>query len=218
MLRLRKQFDFFRRMVFVKRIVSIILCMVMMLAFCGCDVDNKQFTDNTDTTPISATIKVKDYGDIKLELYPDVAPNTVANFVTLAREGFYDGRIFHRVDYGFMIQGGSSDGLGYEGSGKEIKGEFTSNGFENNLKHERGVISMARTPDPDSASSQFFIVQGEASHLDGDYAAFGKVTSGMEIVDAIASVQTNGEKPIVDVVIETITVEGGEGLVPEYIN
>lgn len=196
----------------MKRIVSIILCMVMMLAFCGCDVEN------TDTTPINAVIKVRDYGEIALELYPDVAPNTVANFVTLAKDGFYDGRIFHRVDYGFMIQGGSSDGLGYEGSGKEIKGEFTSNGFENNLKHERGVISMARTPDPDSASSQFFIVQGEASHLDGDYAAFGKVTSGMDVVDAIASVQTNGEKPIVDVVIETITVTGGDGLVPEYVN
>lgn len=216
----------------MKRIMSIFLCVVMMLCACACDVvktgdesettqiKNDELATTQLTSEITATIKVKGYGDIVLELYPNDAPNTVANFVSLAREGFYDGRIFHRVIKNFMIQGGSSDGLGFEGSGKEIKGEFSANGFENNIKHKRGVISMARTMmSYDSASSQFFIMHETNSDLDGDYAAFGKVISGMEIVDKIAEVATNSDdKPLEDVVIETITVTGGENLVPEYIN
>lgn len=202
----------------MKRIISIFLCMVMMAAFCACDVNPNTGTNSTsEAMPVTAVIKVKDYGEIKLELYPDIAPITVANFVTLANEGFYDGRIFHRVISNFMIQGGSSDGLGFEGAEHCIKGEFASNGVENNLKHERGVISMARTNVPDSASSQFFIVHQDSPHLNGDYAAFGKVTEGMEVVDAIAQTATDGnDKPLTDIVIESIQTEGGNYLVPTY--
>lgn len=132
-----------------------------------------------------AEIEVEGYGTIHLELYGDVAPRTVRNFVNLAKDGFYDGLTFHRIISGFMIQGGDPDANGTGGSDKEIKGEFSENGFDNDLKHERGVISMARGEDPNSASSQFFIVHETSPHLDGKYAAFGKVTSGMEIVDNI---------------------------------
>ena len=123
--------------------------------------------------------------NIKIELYPDVAPITVANFEKLVKEGFYDGLIFHRVISGFMIQGGDPMGTGMGGAKEKIKGEFLANGVENNLSHTRGVISMARSNDPDSASSQFFIVQADSTYLDGQYAAFGKVTKGMDIVDKI---------------------------------
>ena len=125
-------------------------------------------------------------GDImKAELYPEVAPNTVNNFVSLVKKGFYDGVIFHRVISGFMIQGGDPEGTGRGGSDETIKGEFSENGVKNDISHERGVISMARSSDPDSASSQFFIVQSDSTFLDGDYAAFGHVTEGMDIVDKI---------------------------------
>lgn len=134
---------------------------------------------------IKAEIDVKDYGVIKVELDADVAPITVANFVKLAKEGFYDGLTFHRIIDGFMIQGGDPEGNGTGGSGEEIKGEFSQNGVENNLSHVRGTISMARSQAPDSASSQFFIVQSDSPHLDGSYAGFGTVTEGMEIVDQI---------------------------------
>ena len=130
-------------------------------------------------------IEVRDYGTIKAELYGNTAPITVENFVKLAREGFYDGLTFHRIISGFMIQGGDPNGNGTGGSGQNIKGEFSANGVENPLKHTRGVLSMARSSAPDSASSQFFIMHQDAPHLDGQYAAFGKVTEGMEIVDAI---------------------------------
>ena len=123
--------------------------------------------------------------NIKIKLYPDVAPITVANFEKLVKEGFYDGLIFHRVISGFMIQGGDPTGTGMGGAKEKIKGEFLANGVRNDLKHTRGVISMARSNDPDSASSQFFIVQADSTHLDGQYAAFGKVTKGMDIVDKI---------------------------------
>ena len=134
-----------------------------------------------------AVITVENYGEIHLELDGDTAPITVKNFVELAKDGFYDGLTFHRIISGFMIQGGDPKADGTGGSKNEIIGEFESNGYENNIKHERGVISMARANDPDSASSQFFIMHRTATHLDGDYAAFGKVTEGMTVVDKIAS-------------------------------
>lgn len=154
------------------------------------------------------TIKVKDVGEMKLELYPDIAPITVENFVRLASEGFYDGLIFHRVIAGFMIQGGCPEGTGMGNPGYSIKGEFSSNGVNNPLKHERGVISMARAMNPDSAGSQFFIMHADAPHLDGQYAAFGKVVEGIEVVDAIAGTRTDmRDRPLQEKVIESITVE-----------
>ena len=153
-------------------------------------------------------IEMNDGGVIKAELYPDVAPITVDNFVKLINENFFDGLIFHRVIEGFMIQGGGMDAVGNQKKANSIKGEFASNGVKNDLKHTRGVLSMARTMIPDSASSQFFIMHMDAPHLDGQYAAFGKVTEGMEVVDKIAAVETNSEdKPLVDVVIESVKVE-----------
>lgn len=130
-------------------------------------------------------------GTIQAELYPEIAPNSVNNFISLIQKGFYDGIIFHRVIQGFMIQGGDPEGVGIGGPGYSIKGEFAQNGFENNLKHTRGVLSMARSQMPDSAGSQFFIMHQDAPHLDGAYAAFGKVTEGLEVVDQIASVETD---------------------------
>ncbi len=137
------------------------------------------------------TIKMENGGIIKAELYPEVAPNTVNNFISLVNKGFYNGIIFHRVIAGFMLQGGDPKGTGVGGPGYCIKGEFTSNGFRNDLKHSRGVLSMARTAVPDSAGSQFFIMHADAPHLDGEYAAFGKVIEGMDVVDQIASVRTD---------------------------
>ena len=140
---------------------------------------------------VKAKITMVGGGEISLELYPETAPITVENFVNLAKDGFYDGLIFHRVIAGFMIQGGDPMGCGIGGSGKEIKGEFAANGIKNDLSHERGVISMARAQDPDSASSQFFIMHADGKFLDGQYAAFGRVTDGMDVVDEIASVPTD---------------------------
>jgi peptidyl-prolyl cis-trans isomerase B (cyclophilin B) len=147
-------------------------------------------------------------GDImKGELYPDVAPITVANFEKLAADGFYDGLTFHRVIPGFMIQGGCPIGNGTGGPGHNIKGEFAANGVKNDLKHDRGVLSMARAMDPDSAGSQFFIMVEKAPHLDGQYAAFGKITEGMDAADRIVSVETDyRDKPLDPQVIRTITV------------
>ncbi len=154
------------------------------------------------------TIKIKDLGDIKAELYPDVAPITVDNFIKLASSGFYNGLTFHRIIPGFMIQGGDPEGTGMGGPGYSIKGEFSSNGVPNNLMHTRGVLSMARSMMPDSAGSQFFIMHEAAPHLDGSYAAFGKVIEGIEVVDKIASVKTDyNDKPLEPVVIEIMTVE-----------
>ena len=141
-------------------------------------------------------IEMENGGKIEIELYRDVAPKTVENFEALVTAGFYDGLIFHRVIPGFMIQGGDPLGNGMGGAEKKIKGEFAANGWNNTLKHERGVISMARAFDPNSASSQFFIMHANAPHLDGQYAAFGKVVSGMEVVDEIASIPTDySDKP-----------------------
>lgn len=151
---------------------------------------------------------MEDGGEIKIELYPEVAPNTVANYISLVEEGFYNDLIFHRVIPGFMIQGGDPEGVGIGGPGYSIKGEFSSNGFENELAHERGVISMARSEPFDSAGSQFFIVVDDSPHLDGDYAGFGKVISGMDVVDEIVSVETGAHnRPIEEQQMKKVTVD-----------
>ncbi len=155
------------------------------------------------------TIEMENGGIIKAELYPEIAPNTVANFVTLVASGFYDGLIFHRVIPGFMIQGGDPKGTGMGGPGYSIQGEFARNGFrQNNLRHTRGVLSMARSMMPNSAGSQFFIMHADAPHLDGDYAAFGKVTEGMDVVDAIAAAPTGfQDRPMSEQKIKKATVD-----------
>lgn len=152
-------------------------------------------------------IEMENGKKMTVELMPQYAPETVANFENLVKEGFYDGLIFHRVISGFMIQGGDPEGTGMGGSGKNIRGEFKANGFDNTLKHTRGTISMARSMMPNSASSQFFIMHKDAPHLDGQYAAFGRLTDGIEVVDEIASVDTNPmDRPIVPVVIKKMTL------------
>ena len=156
---------------------------------------------------VRAVITMESGDTIKLELYPDIAPITVENFKTLANDGFYDGLTFHRIISGFMIQGGDPKGNGTGGPGHTIKGEFEANGVKNDLKHTRGVISMARSQAPDSAGSQFFIMHADSPWLDGQYAAFGKVTEGIEVVDKIASVQTDMyDAPLEKVVIESIKI------------
>ena len=152
---------------------------------------------------------IMENGDVmKAELYPEVAPNTVNNFISLVKKGYYDGLIFHRVIRGFMIQGGCPQGTGMGGPGYSIKGEFSQNGFKNDLKHTEGVLSMARSMMPNSAGSQFFIMHKDAPHLDGAYAAFGKVTEGMDVVNKIAECDTDyRDKPIVPQVMKTVTVE-----------
>ncbi len=148
---------------------------------------------------ITGTLEMEQGGSLRFELYPDVAPISVENFVKLAKEGFYDGLTFHRIVPGFVIQGGDPTGTGMGGPGWHIKGEFASNGVRNDLKHTRGVLSWARSMDPDSAGSQFFIMVDDAPHLDGDYAAFGKVTEGMDLVDAIVK-GLYGRKPVMKTV------------------
>lgn len=168
---------------------------------------DKGSSQESKNLPI-ATIAVDGYGEIKAELYPEIAPNTVNNFIDLANKKFYNNLKFHRVIKGFMIQGGDPKGDGTGGPGYSIEGEFTSNGFANSLKHTKGVLSMARTQDPNSAGSQFFIMSGDAPNLDGEYAAFGKVISGLEVVDKIQNVETNSsDAPKKDVVITSITVD-----------
>lgn len=157
---------------------------------------------------MKAIIEINKFGTIEVELYKDIAPITVDNFIKLANKGFYNGLTFHRVIKGFMIQGGCPKGNGTGGPGYQIKGEFASNGFNNTLKHTRGVISMARAMDPNSAGSQFFIMHQDAPHLDGQYASFGKVIKGIEIVDAIASVEANFyDMPLEKVIIKKISIE-----------
>ncbi|MDY4669492.1 MAG: peptidylprolyl isomerase [Oliverpabstia sp.] len=154
------------------------------------------------------TITMENGDVMKAELYPEIAPNTVNNFISLVKKGFYDGRIFHRVIPGFMIQGGCPDGTGMGGPGYSIKGEFAQNGFTNDLKHTPGVLSMARAMHPDSAGSQFFIMHKTSPHLDGAYAAFGKVTEGLEVVDKIANTPTDfRDRPLEEQVIVSITVD-----------
>ena len=154
------------------------------------------------------TITMEDGSVMKAELYPEIAPNTVNNFISLVKKGFYDGLIFHRVIKGFMLQGGDPEGSGMGGPGYSIKGEFSHNGFKNDLKHTPGVLSMARSMNPDSAGSQFFIMHKTSPHLDGEYAAFGKVTEGLETVDKIASVRTDyNDRPIEVQRMKSVTVD-----------
>ena len=154
------------------------------------------------------TFEMESGGKMVAELYPEVAPNTVNNFISLIKKGFFDGLIFHRVIPGFMIQGGDPEGVGMGGPGYTIPGEFSSNGFANDLRHSRGVLSMARTMDPDSAGSQFFIMVDDAPHLDGEYAAFGKVIEGMETADAIVRApKDRNDKPIMPQRMKSVTVD-----------
>ena len=169
--------------------------------------ETKEETNVDKTHPI-ATITMKDGGVIELELYPETAPESVKNFISLANSGFYDGLIFHRVISGFMIQGGDPDGRGTGGPGYSIKGEFAINGVNNDISHVRGVLSMARAQPYDSAGSQFFICHADSTFLDGQYAAFGRVTSGMDVVDRIAATTTDSkDKPYKDQIMETVRVE-----------
>ncbi len=199
-----------------KRIFSILLaCFMVTTLLTGCGGNQQQEETKNDANLLSgkhtAEIVVKDYGTIKLELDADTAPITVTNFVNLANDGFYNGLTFHRIIDGFMIQGGDPLGNGTGGSDTNIKGEFEQNGVKNDISHVRGVISMARSQDNDSASSQFFIVQADSTYLDGQYAAFGHVTEGMEVVDAICEKMTGlGLSDSIPAenqpVIETITI------------
>ncbi|MCC5909977.1 MAG: peptidylprolyl isomerase [Clostridiaceae bacterium] len=162
------------------------------------------------------TFIMEDGNEMKAELYPEVAPNTVNNFISLVKKGFYNGLIFHRVIPGFMIQGGDPNGTGMGGPGYGIKGEFTSNGFKNDLKHAKGVLSMARSMDPNSAGSQFFVMVANSPHLDGQYAAFGKVFEGIETADKIVSVKRDrNDRPLEDQRIKEVTVETFEVDYPE---
>ena len=194
----------------MKRLLCIALCLIL-LGTMGCTSGEKNKTEEEtmhSEYPI-ATITMKDGGVIKLELYPKIAPESVKNFISLANSKFYDGLIFHRVISGFMIQGGCPKGNGTGGPGYNIKGEFSANGVDNSLSHERGVISMARAMAYDSAGSQFFICHADSVFLDGNYAAFGKVTEGMDVVDAIASVATDSnDKPLQEQKIKSIRITG----------
>lgn len=175
----------------MKRTISLVLCLLMML-FCFTACGDKAPEENNGGANINSSsglhhveMVIKDYGTVKLELNADEAPITVQNFIDLAKDGFYNGIGFHRLDKDFVLQGGDPDGDGIGGSDKSIKGEFAANGVQNNISHKRGVISMARTGDPDSASSQFFICLEDSTFLDGNYAAFGYVTEGMDVIDNI---------------------------------
>ena len=194
----------------LKNLILIIMVLSSILIIGGCskkiEITNKPL-DPPKELPI-ATINIKDYGTIKAELYPHLAPNTVNNFIELANNEFYNGLIIHRVVKDFVIQGGDPEGSGIGGPGYSIKGEFEENGFRNDLKHEKGVLSMARSQQPDSAGSQFFIVTKDSPNLDKKYAAFGKVISGIEIVDDINSVEVDKkDKPKEKIEIESISVD-----------
>lgn len=200
----------------MKRIVSLLLALCAALCTLCCLGCSKNDNDNGSEETVSSgeagetimvQIEMDNGGIIKLELYPEVAPITVENFVSLVKDGFYDGLTFHRIIKNFMIQGGDPTGTGMGGSDKTIKGEFSSNGVENTLSHTRGTISMARSQKKDSASSQFFICHADATYLDGDYAAFGRVVEGMDVVDEIAGVKTDyNDKPVTKVVMKSVTL------------
>ena len=203
---------------FVK-IFTMLLCIVMLVLFAGCS--DKPAEPDLGSAPaetplfkegeiVNVVITMEDGGKMQLELYPDKAPKTVANFVKLAKEGFYDGLTFHRIIEDFMIQGGDPQGTGMGGADEEIYGEFAMNGFrQNDLSHKRGVISMARAQNPNSASSQFFIVHADSTYLDGQYAAFGMLKEGFDVLDRLAKtpVLMDGQTPVAKPVIKTITVE-----------
>ena len=198
-----------KQCILISAVAAVIIIAAIVLGITLGKGGKTQETDYAGAPHPVATLTMENGGVITIELYPDVAPNTVANFVTLANSGFYDGLTFHRVISGFMIQGGDPDGNGTGGPGYSIKGEFTQNGFQNDLKHDRGIISMARANNPDSAGSQFFIMHQNSPWLDGAYAAFGKVLEGMDVVDAIASVKTNpaNDMPLEPQVISSIRVD-----------
>ena len=190
-------------MIMNKKKILISGVLLSVLSLVGCSSNNKT-TDVTSPkeSPV-ATISIKDFGDVEVELYPNIAPNTVNNFISLANSGFYDGTTFHRVIKDFMIQGGDPEGTGMGGPGYSIKGEFSANGVVNDLAHTDGVISMARSYDNDSAGSQFFIMTSDSPHLDGQYAAFGKVIDGMDVVYEVENTETGAN----DMPIETVTIE-----------
>lgn len=190
----------------MKKLLSVLLAGSLLFGFALAETAATTTFDKG--TVVEATIVVKDFGELKLELYPDHAPQSVANFVELAKKGFYDGLTFHRVIKNFMIQGGDPLGTGTGGPGYNIKGEFKNNGVENPISHVRGVISWARTNVPNSAGSQFFIMHKDAHYLDGNYAAFGMVVSGIDVVDKIVEVKTGGsDKPLTPVIIEKVTID-----------
>lgn len=199
-----------------KQFIMIIWIAVIMIMV-GCQNNSEQVDEGkdlfipipeTDAVP-TVTMTMESGGEVIIELYPNIAPNTVNNFIQLVEDGFYDGLIFHRVIPDFMIQGGDPEGTGMGDPGYSIPGEFANNGFEeNNLKHTRGVLSMARSQNPNSAGSQFFIMVKDSPHLNGDYAAFGEVKEGMDVVDEIVGVETNNsDKPLEDQVIKSMTVD-----------
>lgn len=198
-------------------VLLLILTLTLIVTGCGEATNNTNQTSNSaveeklellDSTqhPV-VTMEMSNGGIVKIELYPEVAPQSVANFVNLIESGFYDGLIFHRVIPEFMIQGGDPQGTGMGGPGYTIKGEFTKNGFKNLLEHKRGVISMARSNDPNSAGSQFFIMVKDSPHLDGLYASFGEVIEGMDTVDAIVNQETKGETPVNPIYMSKVTVD-----------
>jgi len=185
----------------MKKIITFAICLTFAAVPTGCSKKKEDAVKGV-------TITMEDGKTMEFELFPDVAPITVANFIALAEQGFYNGLTFHRIMSGFMIQGGDPKGTGMGGSDKTIKGEFLSNGVKNDISHKRGVISMARAQDKNSASSQFFIVHKDSTHLDGDYAAFGMLTNGFETLDAIAAteVMSDGQTPVKKPAIKSITV------------
>lgn len=186
-----------KRLIWARRLSVMLLVLSMILTLCGCEKEENPMVE----------IEMENGGIMRLELYPDIAPITVENFLDLVNDGFYDGLIFHRVINNFMIQGGDPTGTGMGGSENTIKGEFAQNGVKNDLSHTRGVISMARSQSYDSASSQFFIVHQDSTYLDGSYAAFGKMVDGYDVLDEIATTPTDSSyKPLTDQVIKTIRV------------
>jgi peptidyl-prolyl cis-trans isomerase B (cyclophilin B) len=197
--------------------LTLTLSLVLIISACGTKTDEKNNTSgsgensaypkNVEENPV-VTITMENDEKITIELYPEIAPNTVANFISLIEDGYYDGLIFHRVIPDFMIQGGDPEGTGTGGPGYSIKGEFSANEIENNLAHDRGVISMARSQSPDSAGSQFFIMVEAAPHLDGQYASFGKVVEGIEVVDSIVSTERGAaDKPVEEQKMKTVEVD-----------
>lgn len=202
-----------------KKLVKVLGLLLVMMLIVACQSESKvpkqekpsssnstEKETETGDNPV-VTITMENGGTITAELYPEIAPNTVNNFIALIEDGFYDELIFHRVIPGFMIQGGDPEGNGTGGPGYSIAGEFYANDFDNPLAHERGVLSMARSGDPDSAGSQFFVMTETSPHLDGDYAAFGKVTDGMDVVDEIVNTERDAmDKPLEDQVIQSMTV------------
>lgn len=194
----------------IKKVIGLLLCTALVTSVAGCagSKDSGSTSKGGDKMNPVVTIEMENGDKIKVELYPDIAPNTVNNFISLVNKKFYDGLIFHRVIPGFMIQGGDPKGTGAGGPGYNIKGEFSGNGFKNDLKHTRGVISMARTQAPDTAGSQFFIMVTDYPSLDGQYASFGKVIEGMEAVDRIVSTKTDSnDKPLQEQKMKKVTVD-----------